>query len=209
MRGHVHNLSGSVRLGLVLRRTRALLPLGALLATGIGAKPPPGRYTVQPGSRFWIEGTSTMGRYTCRARRVDGEATITRETPLTGRAVLSAEVRSFECGQPQMNRDFVRALRADQQPRVLLTVERVGVGEATSGVVPVSATGSLRLAGVERPVTFRTTAQALANGQVRIAGQYALNMTDFGVTPPTGLMGLVRAHDRVLARFDVVAAAER
>lgn len=208
MNRSVRTRFGSVRLGLVPGRTSALL-LGVLLAAGSGASAPPTRYTVQPGSRFWIEGTSTVGGYTCRARRVEGEATVASATPLTGRATLSAEVRSFDCGQPQMNRDFVRALRADRQPRVLLTVERVDVGEGVNGVFPVTATGTLRLAGVERAVAFRSTAQALAHGQVRITGQYALKMTDFDVTPPTGLMGLVRAHDRVLARFDVVAAAER
>ena len=209
MRGHVRNLSGSVRLGLVLGRARTMLGFAALLPLAWTAPAPPRRYIVQPGSRFWIEGSSTVGRYTCRARRVDGEATVSSEAPLTGQAVLSAEVRSFDCGQPQMNRDLARALRADRQPRVLLTVERVDVGESTRGNMPVSAEGTLRLAGVERPVAFRASAQTLANGQVRITGQYVLRMSDFDVTPPSGMLGLVRAHDRVLARFDVVAAAGR
>lgn len=190
---------------------RGTLALGAawLGAVALGAVAPPTRYALADGSRFWIEGTSTLGTYTCRARRVDGEATVNASAPLAGRAELRAEVRSFACGQPQMNRDFVRALRADRQPQVVLVVERVDVGAAADGTFPVAATGTLRLAGVERAVTFRATARTLPDGRVRVEGQHVLRMTDFGVTPPSGLMGLVKAHDRVLARFDVVAAPER
>jgi hypothetical protein len=33
-------------------------------------------------------------------------------------------------------------------------------------------------------------------------------MTDFGIDPPSGLLGAVRAHDRITVRFEL-AAVER
>lgn len=186
--------------------------LGAVVFVAAAAlAPPPERYVLDPaGSRFWIDGTSTMGRYTCRAARLDGSGTLDEATAPRGRAELRVEVRSFDCGQAQMNRDFRNALRASAHPRVTLTVERASVRPAAAGgrTVAATATGTLRLAGVSRPLTFEATARPLGGGRYRVEGQHALKMTDFGVPPPTGLMGLVRAHDRVVARFDVVLREE-
>lgn len=186
---------------------RAWCAAGALgvVAVFVGAfAQPPQRYSVADGSRFWVEGTSTVGRYVCRAGSVGGDGRLDSRSPVRGMAEVTAAVASFDCGQAQMNRDFARALQADAHPAIRLVVRQVdvvdGAGEAASHV---RATGLLRVAGVERPVGFTAVATPLGRGRVRVVGSYPMRMSDFGITPPRGLGGLVRAHDRLTARFDV------
>ena len=192
-----------VRGGGVRAWDSAALLLAVVAAAGAFAQPPQ-RYSVADGSRFWVEGTSTLGRFVCRAGTVGGDGRLDSRTPVRGMAEVTAEVASFDCGQAQMNRDFVRALQAAEHPAIRVVVTQAEVAEAAGeGASRVRATGRLRVAGVERPVAFTAVATPLGRGRMRIAGSYALRMTDFGITPPRGLGGLVRAHDRLTARFDV------
>ncbi|MGH9361260.1 MAG: hypothetical protein ACRD2T_05030, partial [Thermoanaerobaculia bacterium] len=51
--------------------------------------------------------------------------------------------------------------------------------------------------------------ERLGLGRYRITGALELKMTDFGIQPPTALMGLIRAGDGLRVRFDLrLALAE-
>ncbi|MDX1545740.1 MAG: YceI family protein, partial [Rhodothermales bacterium] len=67
--------------------------------------------------------------------------------------------------------------------------------------------GRLALAGAERSVSLPVQAHRRADGTYRASGHLPLVMSDFGIDPPTAVLGLVRAHDRITVRFDLVAAA--
>ena len=109
-----------------------------------------------------------------------------------------------------MNRDMQDALRADLYPNIEFWLERVEVSDAGAGGngYDLRATGWLNLAGAERSVTFEVRGSALPGGILRAQGALSLLMTDFGVTPPTALLGLVRAHDRITVAFDLYGVRE-
>jgi len=187
----------------VAMRRLALLAVCTLLVGAVSGPMP--RYVVEPGSRFWIEGTSTVSPYTCTAERVSGGGEVDSHR-------LSAEVRvpvrTFDCGVGAMNRDFQRALRAETNPEIRFVLRHVEASDpAAGGWAPIRAYGTLEMAGTQRAVTIEAEGRQLPGERVRIRGQHVLHMTHFGVDPPTGLLGLVRAHDRVVVRFDLTAAA--
>jgi hypothetical protein len=45
------------------------------------------------------------------------------------------------------------------------------------------------------------------DAQTQLTGKQRLLMSDFGIDPPTALLGLIRARDRILVRFDLVAVS--
>ncbi len=179
------------------------------------------RYAIQPESRFWIDGASTAGAFTCTAARVDGGGHVgtapggavaggaaqATAAPVDGR--LTVPVRAFDCGQRRMNTDFARALKADAHPEIRFEVRHARMaGDGADGWTQAHATGSLEIGGVRRPVTIAVEGRALPGNRVRLRGQMPMRMTDFDVEPPTGLFGLVRARDRIVVRFDLVATAQ-
>ena len=78
---------------------------------------------------------------------------------------------------------------------------------AYSFLIAGAGVGTITLAGEQRPVTVTAQGQRMDDGLVRIQGRHALRMTDFDIEPPTGLLGLVRAHDDIVVRFDLVVSA--
>ena len=194
-----------------------LFPLLLLGALGPMLAPPTAaqaQYTVRPDSRFWIDGTSTVNSFTCAASEVAGFGSVDEEAMGDARrADLRAEVvipvRAFDCGLRQMNRDFYEALKGKAYPAVRFALRRAELlaSDGRSEWTPVRVWGAITLAGEQRAVTVTARGQRLADGRVRIQGRHPLRMTDFGIEPPTGLLGLVRAHDDIVVRFDLVAEA--
>ena len=188
---------------------RPLLSFALTAAVLMGAAGGPlDRYDVAPGSRFWIDGTATTGGWTCEADEVDGYGVLGGGQQLA--AEVAIPVRAFDCGSGLMNRDFYRALGAEAHPTIQFTLEHAETlgAEARPGAwVRVQATGTLRLAGVSRRVTVLADGRRLPDGRVALKGDHPLRMSEFGVRPPSHALGLVRAHDAIVARFDLIATA--
>jgi hypothetical protein len=184
--------------------------LGPLVGTHAVAQ---AQYTVRPASQFWIDGTSTVNAFTCAASEVAGHGTVEEAEGASREAELQAEVvipvRSFDCGVRQMNRDMYEALKGKAYPAVRFAIDRAEVLPAPPYAewTPVKVWGTITLAGARRPVAVTAQGRRLGDGLVRIQGRHALRMTDFDITPPSGLLGLVRAHDDIVVRFDLVASA--
>lgn len=193
----------------MLRATRlwlVVVPAVLLGAAGTAVTP---HYVLVPGSQFRIDGTSNLGPWTCTASDLAGAATPAPHGALD--AHVHVRVRSFDCGRARMNEDFRDALRAREHPEIRFELDRaviLGDGARPRAWVPVRAFGRIRLAGTERPVTIAVRGREEADGRVRVRGQLALRMTDFGVTPPTALGGVVRTRDAVVVAFDLRATAQ-
>lgn len=181
---------------------RLALPLAALALAGASAQT---RFELQPESRFWIDGTSTVSAFTCEAAEVAGSGLV---EPGRLSARVAVPVEAFDCGIGRMNRDFREALRAEEHPEIRFELRSAEVLEAPAepgGWARLEARGTLTLAGAERAVLLRAEGRQLPDGRVRLRGRHVLRMTHFGLTPPTALLGLVRAHDVITVRFDLVA----
>lgn len=194
------------------------LLLGALvLAGGWLATPPRHRLILAPESRLWIEGTSTVNAFTCRAAEVDGYGFLKDDAPLAAANRAEAAqaggevvvpVRSFDCGKRMMNRDFYDALKAKAHPQIRYSLESAEVlrpARVADAPFEIRATGRLEIAGAARRIVTTATGRRLAEGQYRIEGRQALLMRDFGVDPPTAFLGLIKARERIVVRFDLVA----
>lgn len=164
--------------------------------------------SLQPESKLWLEGTSSVRGYTCRADRVSG----TIDTPGGGGSVAIADLKStvrgaevsvttagLECGNGTMNGHLRKALKSDASPKVTYRITSFDV--AADGKMKLN--GTLSIAGTDRPVSIDATAAEEA-GKLRVRGSRQLKMTEFGVQPPTLMMGTMKVHDPVTVHFDVL-----
>ena len=170
---------------------------------------------LSPASRLWLEGSSNVNRFTCRAEGLSGSVRVgppSEVWEITGlpeplqRSTLGIPVATLRCGNRRMDRDLYRALRVAEHPLMTFRLYTYHSLSSTSAAVfTVKAVGVLGLAGRESVVRVDARVERLADGSVRLRGSKPLRMTDFGIDPPTAMMGLVKAHDEVVVRFDFVA----
>ncbi|HEX8694275.1 MAG TPA: YceI family protein [Longimicrobium sp.] len=179
------------------RQLYVLAALPALLAAS--AAP----LSFQNGSRVWVSGTSTVRAWRCESAQVEGTArastTTLSELKSVPGAELSIPVAALDCRNNTMNGHMRTALKAAENPQIRLRASSIEV--SADGAAKI--VGQLTIAGSTQPVTIDGTV-ASEDGQLRVRGTRQLDMTQFGVRPPSLMMGTMKVRPAVTVGFDVV-----
>ena len=167
--------------------------------------------TVQPESRLWVEGTSTIKSFKCKVE--DFALTVAGENGavpavLAGQKavktmVLSLPAAKIECGNGTMNDHMRKALKVEDVPTVQFKLSGYDVAKATTGVEGV-VRGTLSLGGAQHPVDVTAVATDAGNGAMRVIGSYELALSAFDLKAPTLMFGRIKVGDKVQVKFDVV-----
>lgn len=179
------------------------------------------RYVPLDSSRFVIEGRTNVHGFTCVAERVDGfghlpndRSNRTNPYPIVPDVDVQLEVpvRALECGKSRMNRDLYQTLKADQYPHIRFTLSAVTVRDTPTvsekrGTYRLEVSGTLTIADSTRHVRFDVVGHRPRPGVVHGKGSTHLEMSSFGIDPPSALMGLIQVRDKITVRFDLAAKA--
>lgn len=196
-------------------RALTLLVIGSSAA---GAQSPDtSRHDMRPNDKLWIEGGSNVHDWSCKASTFEARTDVDasrEDSPGAGdpikRVSVKVAVRDLKCGNGKMERNLYTALKADDPstPSYIIGIFNAVPGSTTRDS-SVQTEGTITVAGVEKGVRVRIIIEHLADGTITAHGAVPLLMTDFGVTPPTGLFGLIRSHNEIVVKFELVVARLR
>lgn len=94
------------------------------------------------------------------------------------------------------------ALKAEEHPNIVFTLTSASI--TNNGTKSnVAAKGKLTVAGVTKTINLPVILTPLADGQCQITGTYPMKMTDFGIDPPTALLGSLTTGDDVSIKFNL------
>jgi polyisoprenoid-binding protein YceI len=169
---------------------------------------------VQPQSRIWVEGTSTIKAFQCTVPNFTisvksaGAASGAVSAVLAGeKAVRTVELTvpaaKIECGNGTMNEHMRTALKADQNPTITFSLASYDVAKTGTGAKG-TLRGSLALGGAEHPVDITAVATDAGNGAMRIVGGYQVALSAFDLKRPSLMFGRIKVGDEVQVKFDFV-----
>ena len=179
-------------------------------------------YRLEAGSRLWIDGSATIGSYKCGTVAVYGIGDLktdlqrfgnskSQENDSAQNARILVMVRMFDCGNPAMNTDMYRALKADRDSTIQFALTDAQIAydsTATTGWIGLRAIGRLSIAGITRLDTIMAAVKSLSSKKYEILGRKKLSMQNFKITPPTAFFGLIKAHEDLVVSFDLIAVPE-
>lgn len=169
---------------------------------------------LQPESRLWVDGTSNVRPFTCEAKEMDVQVE-TEQGEVVNRVVagekairtvvVSIPSKSLDCdnGNGKMNEHMLKAIKAEENASIefrLQSYELTHDGDGANAVLD----GTLKLGGVEKPVTFNAVTKSVADGVLEVTGAYELRMTDYGLKPPKLMLGAFKVNDPVKVNFDLL-----
>ena len=184
------------------------------------------RVPVNPDSKLWIDGTSNLHGWSCKATALDAAIDLdaalaaqiaTAPPKALKRVQVKVPVKSLKCGHGAMDDNLYKALKADQSPEIsyILATFEAAPGEAKD-TFTLHTVGTLMVAGTEKKIEMDVVATRLADGSVTAKGLVPIKMTDFGIKPPTAIFGRLKTGDEVKVNFEltvgakaIAAAAER
>jgi polyisoprenoid-binding protein YceI len=191
----------------MLRLTALTLLTPAVLAMTSGAE----LMTVQPGSRLWVTGTSTVRGFECKTSSFDA----TVESIGAGAALavvngskgitavhVTVPAATLDCGNGTMNEHMMKALKAKDAPIIGFKLGGYTLVKGASATT-VEMNGDLTLGGTTKPITISANAKSEGDG-LRVIGLYELRMTQFGLKPPTLMLGTMKVNELVKVNFDLL-----
>ena len=177
-------------------------------------------YKISPQSILSITGSTNVNQFNCSCTEpmpaqifyideLDDEhcTTIFRET------FLSLRIQSLDCGNKMMNKDMYKALNASVHPNISIELLQVslekcdlsGTGNVTDRYAALTR---ITLNGRSRDYWMKITARETAPDQFHLVGGKSLCMSDFGITPPTAALGMVKVKDEIRISLDMKVEVE-
>lgn len=176
----------------------------------LGFTQPP-QLIIQPESRVWVEGTSTVRSFTCTAGAVEGNVA-TASNGLLSLNDLQAAVTSVElaipvaqlaCGNGTMDNHMKKALKASDHGTIVFSMEGYSASAPDADTSRLELRGTLRIAGEDRPITMTASATQEPDGTLRVQGSQPITMSEWGVKPPSLMLGTMKVRDEVVVNFDI------
>ncbi len=158
---------------------------------------------VSSESFLYIKGTSNINTFTCvydattLSRKVPVRFTQNNNTMHFRNVKMQLKNTGFNCGNRGINNDFHELLQTNKYPNINFELLR-----AVKNTNTVDAFVDIEIAGVKKhyKVPVKT------NGELApLQGVLCVNITDFGLTPPRKMMGMivVREDIEIVFGFDL------
>ena len=112
-------------------------------------------------------------------------------------------IRTASLSSPKegIDKNMHKALKATEFKDITFKLLRLeGKADALKGI------GMLKIAGVEREIAIDLKTAATATA-LTITGDVRLLMTDYGITPPKAMLGMLKTDPKITVTFEVVLAA--
>jgi polyisoprenoid-binding protein YceI len=176
------------------------------------------RVPVAPESKLWIDGTSNLHNWSCKAEKIEAAIDFDKAAAMNvgaagpnalKRVDVKVPVRSLKCGHGAMDDNLYKALNADAAPDVsyILATFEVVPGD-TKDTFTLKTVGTLNIAGKANALSMDVTATRMPDGSLKATGVVPVKMTDYGIKPPTAIFGRLKTGDEVKVNFELTVGAK-
>jgi polyisoprenoid-binding protein YceI len=176
------------------------------------------RVTVAPESKLWIDGTSNVHAWSCKAEKLEASVDLdaaaaaqlaTAAPKALKRVEVKIPVKSLKCGHDGMDKNLYKALNADATSEIsyILATFEAAPGEAKD-TFTLHTVGTLSIAGKENKITMDVEATRMPDGTVKAKGVVPVKMTDYGVKPPKAMFGAIKTGEDVKVNFELIVSGK-
>jgi len=162
------------------------------------------RVVINERSSLRILGKTNVNKFECGLNgRISADTLFisslySKSEKVLKKAQLRIAVDDFDCGMRQMTSEMMDLLNEDKFPHLSVTV----LSLKNKGNVHESL-ARFTIAGVSKDYRVPLTTQQ-ASDWTYCVGRQAINIRDFGLTPPTKFLGAVRVNEIIEVEFNLI-----
>ena len=202
-----------------MTRTQLFVLTAAFLASigtnAVAQDTPSTKMSLRPESKITLAGGSNLHDWACKSTEFNATIEVSpafQAEPLTqvekpmSKVAVTIPVKSLDCGKGKMNDNMYKALKANEFPNITYVLGSYTIDSetTTADAFVARTTGELEVAGKKVTVEIPVTGTRLDGGAARGEGSVKLLMTDFGIKPPTALLGTLRTKNAIEVSFKVL-----
>ena len=181
-----------------MTRTITYIAILALAALAASAE----RFAPATGSLVKVEGTSTLHAWTMQGSTIAGRIDASTPDQWTGDAnvTVTIPVTSIKSEHAKMDKLMAEALKAGANPTIRYELTNATLAQS-SPALQLETRGKLTIAGATRDVTMQVSGARDSNGAYILTGQLPIRMSDYGIKPPTAMLGTIKTGNDVKVTF--------
>jgi polyisoprenoid-binding protein YceI len=163
------------------------------------------RYTTSKGSLVRIEGTSSLHEWAMEGTTLQGHVVAPpleqwQNGTASTEVSLAIPVASIKSEHAKMDKLMADALKATANPTIRYAM--TGALLAKPGMpFTLDTKGKLTIAGVTRDVAMQVTGTRDSGGTYIFTGTTPIRMSDYGIKPPTAMLGTIKTGNDVKVTF--------
>jgi len=169
------------------------------------------RFIVLPESVLSIDGKTNVNSFTCAIAKYAGTDTLVLHEggrnvrPVFVKGSVGLDASTFDCGMAIMTSDFRKTIKSDVYPAIVIdfiSFERNPSykpgQENFIGILKISLAGATKLFEVNCSI------ETQPNGLIHLKGGRQFTFADFGLKPPTRMLGTIKVQEDLYVKFHLV-----
>lgn len=166
------------------------------------------KWVIATGCSLKVDGSTNVNKFTCAISNYSKPDTIlvTQSNrpvvQLTGSMEL--DVNRFDCFNPMMTADLRKTLKAKEFPHLVIKFISINhyplsteANTVTQGIVVIE------LAGISRTYSVNYRIISASRNFVNLVGFQQLKFSDFKITPPRKIGGMIKTNNELTVVFDL------
>lgn len=149
-----------------------------------------------------ILGTTNVHDFKSNVTQAKGEALVNANKELQS-LIVEIPVRAIKSGEKLMDTKTYETFGVEKNPNITFKLVEVNSLRVEGNQVNVTVTGNLTMAGVTRKISIKSIGSSTKAGVYEFKGSVALKMTDYKMSPPTAMLGLMKVGDAITLKYDV------
>lgn len=159
-------------------------------------------YRLDESSTAKIQGTSTLHDWESVIEKTTASLTVNKRGSNLeiSEMEVAVEARSIKSGKDVMDMKTYNALKSVEFPSIKFTLNTpLTIAEESA----VTAKGILQLVGISKEIEVTGNVSNLNENQIGINASYTINMTEYGIDPPTAMFGTIVTGEEITVVFDM------
>lgn len=171
-------------------------------------KAPFTKWVITQGCSLKVDGSTNVNTFSCAITNYSRPDTIAVSKNAKPSVLLNGRIRldvqNFDCHNPMMTADLRKTLKAKDFPH--LTIRFISIGKYPEPGTRQAATRgnvTIELAGVTRQFEVNYKVVSAERDFINLVGFQKVHFSDFNITPPRKLGGMIRTNNELSVVFDL------
>lgn len=164
------------------------------------------RWVITNGCSLKVNGSTNVNKFSCAITNYNRPDTIfvsqTPNQPLGLQGNIQLDVQQFDCGNPIMTADLRKTMKVKEYPKLMIFFININ-NYPEAGAQGIKGSVVIVLAGVSRRFEVDYRVVSADNGFINLEGSRKVNFTDFNLTPPRKLGGMIKTNNELSVVFDL------
>jgi hypothetical protein len=166
------------------------------------------KFTAKNNINISVSGTSTMHDWVMKSTSGQCNATFIEDGNGNLKDITSMQFtvssKALKSGKDGMDKNAYKALKADKAPNITANLQNATITTKDNKTYQIKSTIKLTIAGKTMDTELIAVAKRINDNSYAITGTKNISMKEYGMEPPSFMLGAVKTGNDVVLNFDVV-----